>query len=385
MKKIKTYKRLLNFLRFKRHKRLRLLASAAGMRSRGPHSRIDGATPVRTFILKKDRFKYYKKRVNARTGKRLLEQRMSAYSEHSFIFTILSQFPRRSLFNFLGKDIVHKYYTMPFDPEISRFLASGIIRGYYQNLSAKALKKEVFNKLRCSVYGRSAQTGKGLAGSKGSSHPLPLLERRLDSAALRILQSQPLYTTKPPKEAKKRRKFAYAKRRLKLPLKNFTSSQIRQLINHGHIYINDKKIKSKGLRLQVTDQIKFHAFIKKAFNDANNLKNTLLLRNFDKTLSKLASSEPGQDSMHIGPPPASRAADQGAIINGGLNLVADPRWATIIHYIKHLKVQRYTELFYLTYRNLYLFKRSSSSFFNLEKNIINVYHALGYNQSIFTL
>jgi len=163
--------------------------------------------------------------------------------------------------------------------------------------------------------------------------------------------------------------------------------QVKQLISHGHIHVNGNKVKSPTTQIRLGDRIQIKGFIARLNSglasqsfpqsmQTNHLF-TLLLRRFkDKTyLNSLGGVFPGASS------PSTESEE------------------LLYDYIGGLKIKRFTEAFYMTYKNLHLIERHAGPLlsapahssdladqaFDVEKHIQPVFDTIGYNQSIYLL
>jgi len=270
------------------------------------------------------------------------------------------------------------------------------------------------------------------------------LEERLDSTLLRLLHFKPLNSFSSVKRAlslagrkqkldaneiREAKLTKYPKYQIKSPWSYFGAGRIRQLISHGHIQINGKKVKSPNTQIRPGDQIHVKGFIvnpggaatrrgpmgpKQATSKTHEARSlmkmnhlfTLLLRRFkDQTYLRLL------DTIEI-----RRIRDARATEGGGPHLagVRAPRpdesqdsEEALCNYIAALRMKRFTEAFYMTYRNLHLIERTSSlgvasvphgeagatraddrpsgEDFDVEKHVQPVFETIGYNQSIYLL
>ena len=102
----------------------------------------------------------------------------------------------------------------------------------------------------------------------------------------------------------------------------FGALHAKQLINHGHIKVNGNKVKSVARKISaLDDQIEYRVPYPSPGSDKS-AKSTMLLRRFkDKS---------------------------------ELDLMAPPKGpSAVVDYVRALKVKRFTEIFYMTYRNLH--------------------------------
>jgi hypothetical protein len=232
--KQKFYGKLLNFLKFKRHRKIRTLISF----SRKKMDLSPGASP--NFNLQKRQ--YFLKKVDsfcidplATSGSFLQKNNTldlmgslkneTSFSENStaightyrsikkkyrtssFLFNVLCQFSRSRLKYILGKEILSRYYTIPYRLSLSRFIGNKVSRSFYRNLNKKTLLR-LCNKiiqrakrsrdLTFSHSPSSAPREEDLHVSRKeiSKNIILSLEKRLDSSLLRLFQFKALYTKK---------------------------------------------------------------------------------------------------------------------------------------------------------------------------------------------
>ncbi len=384
------------------------------------------------------------------------------YKIHSYLFNVICKFPGKYVYHFFGKDILRKYYTMPFRFNISRFISNKVLKGYYRNLSHKALLN------LCQKASKGRQFGLSHALSFKRGGPLSVktewnknnitdrynyiiqkrtesaeraknfvlcLEERLDSTLLRLLHFKPLNSFSSVKrslslvggwkqklEANEIKITKYPKYQIKSPWSYFSAEHIKQLINHGHIQVNGKKVKSPNIQIRIGDQIKIKGFIANLVERSATLEQpkqkpnlilqtikrnhlvTLLLRRFkDQTyLDWAAALSEGQLKGFSLETNENNNAQATFILDAGLEVSQLDKSQTaeelLYNYIKDLKIKRFIEAFYMTYRNFHLiertsslvslggdFKRDSGEIFEVEKHIQPVFETIGYNQSIYLL
>ncbi len=195
------------------------------------------------------------------------------YSINSYLLNVVSKFPRKYAYHFLGKEKLRKYYTMPFRLSMSRFLANRLARSYYMCISAKALEK-MAKQAPPSGGPRAAGAPRGRMGGHNMNEKaknfLLRLERRLDVSLLRLLNLKPTYIRKRMTPWHKQRWRAPAsafgghpkqKYRLNSPISKYTSLQIKQLISRGSVRVNDKKVTTASRMIKVGDRVKVTGFM----------------------------------------------------------------------------------------------------------------------------
>lgn len=202
-------------------------------------------------------------------------------------------------------------------------------------------------------------------------------------------------------------------RKIKSPWNNFSILQVKQHINHGLVFVNGKKVKSSGLILNFHDQLTLKGFISNPFFNnfshinllKNQLPNTLFFRNSAHLLTDLTSlnTSYSKQFLNFQDNPdlllnhfffsnntnntniSSIQKTQSlfpAIPNNDIFLLCD--------FIKNLKIKRFSEIFYLTYKNFFLLTDSSifSKTFSSPERFVNLkffFQSIGFNQSIYFL
>lgn len=304
---------------------------------------------------------------------------------------------------------------------MTRFTINKILRGYYKHLSYKALsnlsRNKSLSKIQKNVISNkqpiySSKTSKQESGKvvpasgynlekkEVSKNFIESLEERLDSSILRLFNFKSLYTIKRSSYASRYkdnivgRKKKFPRYTVKSPLTNYTALQVKQLINHGHISINNKKVTSGNYKIQLGHELKVNGFISKPavsnqvdahatfalMNDLKkNHKYTLLLR-------RLKNQDYIQNLAANSLLPTNGETAENVDINSEESLIG---------FIKNLRVKRLTEIFYMTYRNMHLLDRSLSgvatanealsSQIHIEKHIKPLFDYIGHNQSMFML
>ena len=377
---------------------------------------------------------------------------------------MLCQFSRGRVNSLLGQEILFRYYTIPYRLSLSRFIGNKVLRSYYTNLSKKSLltlRKQISLKAK-----RSNQDKKEITKNFLSS-----LENRLDSSLLRLLHFKPLYTKKYQsfldsvgssdasllntndvsnlpnsnlnssdslfdkksnlltKRSKsltldnlhilfksnlstnsnilEKKSFC---RKIKSPWNNFSVLQVKQHINHGLVFVNGKKVKSSGLRLNLYDQLTLKGFISNPFFDnffhtgqfKKQLNNTLFFRNSAHLLTDLTSLNTSYSKQFL------NFQDNPDLLFNHFFFSNDSKISSIkktqslfpsipnndifllCDFIKNLKIKRFSEIFYLTYKNFFLLTDSSifSKTFSSPERFVNLkffFQSIGFNQSIYFL
>jgi ribosomal protein S4 len=374
------------------------------------------------------------------------------YKLNSYLFNVICKLPRKYIQNFVGKEILRKYYTMPLKLSMTRFTINKILRGYYKHLSYKALSNLSRNKSLSKIQknlisnkqpiynSKNKDIGKGkitsvynLEKKEISKNFIENLEERLDSSILRLLNFKSLYTIKRSSYASRYKDNAMGKKKrfprytVKSPLTNYTALQIKQLINHGHISINNKKVTSGTYKIQLGHELKVNGFISKlplmdktlanhstpSANSLNNLtdefvplpiapfshfhshnpthidlknnhKYTLLLRRLKNQdyIQNLGETLTNQ----------SQREKQDQIPKEDIDINAE---SNLMSFVRNLRIKRFTEIFFMTYRNMHLLDRNFSGFataneslnsqIHIEKHIKPIFDYMGHNQSMFML
>ncbi len=344
------------------------------------------------------------------------------YKIHSHSSNVICKFPRKYVYHSFGKDILRKYYTMPFRLNISRFISNKVLRSYYRTLSHKAL----LNLCQKASRGRGVSIGLDLRGSSISGAQsyqssdkveraeraknfILCLEERLDSTLLRLLHFKPLTSLsgvkrslslagrKQKTDASAMKLTKYPKYQIKSPWAMFGAERIRQLISHGHILINGKKVQSPGAQIRPGDQIQIKGFNEivvassgqgfagatsennLAERSSNLLSTSQAAGGLGASLSTLkrnhkdtSSSRRSKDQTYLnrldnlntngwGGSAAKQPVSDLAEGSTGTDVERDGASEGMLHnYIKGLKIKRFTEAYYMTYRNLHLIERTSS-------------------------
>ena len=356
------------------------------------------------------------------------------YKLNSFLFNILCQFSKSRLSSFLGHEILFRYFTIPYRLSLSRFIGNKVLRSYYKNLDKSGLLR-LHKKLSI-----KAKRSYGDNVKKEIAKNLILnLEGRLAPSLLRLLQFKPLYTKKYLKRDMTQKDKSLSWRKIKSPWKNFSILQIKQQINHGKIYLNGKKVKSPSLRLKLYDQITIGGFVPnpqwKSFTESKQvacnstlplvddffmttrtnlpfekkqLFQTVFFRNPEQFLSDLTSLKANLSMLESDNSNNSIfnkffSVSFSSSFSGGVETATSlgdntSNFKDLLcnfnaYYIKNLKIKRFSEIFYLTYRNFFLlsdcsiFSKHSFSNSPVERfnNLKFFFQAIGFNQSIYFL
>ncbi len=350
---------------------------------------------------------------------------------------------RLSLSRFIGNKILRSYYTNLNKRNLLNLRKKILIQAkrfssdrFTQTLTKSNLLNEHRKKRIGFLHGekRTKEISKNL---------LLNLEKRLDSSLLRLLHFKSLYTKKfssfsgltfedglGPKGGNKDLQLSLAHsfngnlRKIKSPWKNFTFLQIKQKINHGHIRINGKKVTCSNFKLKLKDQITLDGFISNSLWSCSSplstfqlvspqqqdiqlkkqLLQTFFFRNSIHFFSDLQKFKTFSQSFDISSltgnlletkdnqPDFFSSFFYSSVANlkspsQPFNLFLCQLFA---NYIKHFTIKRFSEIFYLTYKNFFLFSNSSffsKSFTSFERfnNIKFFFQTVGFNQSIYFL
>lgn len=171
------------------------------------------------------------------------------------------------------------------------------------------------------------------------------------------------------------------------------------MISHGHIQINGKKVKSPNTQIRLRDQIQIKGFVKtladhatKSDDSASTPKTPTSQPQRKRGLAtEKAEQQKTMQTNHIFTMLLRRFKDQTCL---GVSGPPQPSESEKLYkYIKGLKIKRFTEAFYMTYRNLHLIERTSATAVaptegfegDVEKHIQPVFDTIGFNQSIYLL
>lgn len=317
---IKSAKKMLGLLRHDRHKKIRVALAEAVTKNKRA-GRITFCHRRRHYVLKKDNLKKNWTRLSRRK-----------YLISSYLYNVVCKFPRKYGTWFLGQEVLRKYYSLPAAPSKTRFIAAKVIREHYRTLSRNTLTALALRE-------RRGQVGKKwIIG----------IEERLDSNILRLLNFSPQSINKQATSKKKKALLSksflsqrpkYNNYKVKLPITGYGALYTRQLINHGHIRVDGKK-ERKGARKMKAMENKIEYNRNHLLYASNEIKCTILLRSINKEQVK--------------------------------------------EYIRGIKVKRYTEIYYMIYRNLHWIERSSFSN-QAETHLLPLLSRLAFSQSVYHL
>lgn len=331
--KYKSSIRLLNRLKFRRHKRIRSNIRA-GQRRTDLFSGIGRDRLKRQYYLKKERLQASYEAKQIKNTEFSIKKKK--YKIGSYLFGVICKFPRKYIYHSLGKDIMRKWYTMPFRLSMARFVGNRFLKTYYgKGLSRTALANLVLatNKKRPNVREYKNEKSKNFLIS---------LEQRLDNTLLRLLHFKPVRTLKRTFfNNHKKGSSKYPRCKIKLPLLNYSSAYIKQQINHKHVTVANKATK-KSAKLQIENKIKLKGFLTHK-NYTQNLKYTTLLRTKSIKENNLKET---------------------------------------LDFVQNLRLKRFTEIFYMTYRNLHFIEKTYNNQ-SVEKHIQPIFSVIGFNQSLF--
>ena len=192
---------------------------------------------------------------------------------------------------------------------------------------------------------------------------------------------------------------------MKSPFTRYSPLQVKQFITHGNVFVNNRKVTFGNYSVKVGDTISikgpiffFYPSLLPLSNASSsnntvllqshlnrfleNHQNTLLLRrlkdkNYLNSLTDTLSSSP-------------------CTLESFSNLSSHDNLTHLVSFIQKLRLKRFTETFFLTYRNLHLLNHtiapSSLSYqqfldskTHIEKHIKPIFEYLGHNQSVFLL
>lgn len=254
---------------------------------------------------------------------------------NSYLNQTILRLSRKYDYYFLGKEIFRQYYTSPFRVPITQFIINKWLLSYYKNLSYKALlnlRKRIshpllnFNQTQKEI---KEQGWNKLGYKKELAKNLILnIEQRLDNSILRLLHFRSNYSF-----IRRKNKLQKFKTFPKIQLKSFwgkySALQIKQFINHGHILLNNRRITRGGYFLKPLDKIELQGFIPhNLYQKSQNSQNQIWIKN--QKFSILIRNFP-----YIYP--------MGTTEN-----------ENVYDYIQNLKIKRFTEIFYITYKNMHL-------------------------------
>jgi ribosomal protein S4 len=347
------------------------------------------------------------------------------FALRSFLYSAVCKFPRKFVLGDLDDVRPRKYFTIPYRLSFSGFICNKVLTGYYNNLSHKvlfALHKKI--KIRAKKSDKLSDPFDSKTGSNSRRLTLPQkkkeiakdlilnLESRLDSSVLRLLQFKSVYTFKRSRTHKfssaskghssepftgltslgqaalKRSNLKSSNYKVKAPWKNYSALHVKQQISHGHIYINGKKNKCHSTKLRPTDQITISTkgFFPSLLKEPTSLCNGLFQQ---------AGSSSGHDLWRV------------SDLTFESQTTPDLKLNFLTLCIKNWKIKRFTEIFYVTYKNFHFLSQLDSrllsdsvtqsdrtlspSSFSTETwqdnhfSLKPLFQRIGYNQSIFFL
>ena len=157
----KSAKKLLGLLRFDRHKRIRKTISSTKTKTEfgagiSTYCRLRRHYILRLqFLKKKEKLDLYGQDSGGdpRQATEMVPTKKKKYKINSYLFNVVCKFPRKYASNFLGKEIMRTYYTIPSKLSMTRFLAGKVLKQHYRNLSTNT-----FDNLAKSVQKRKAMS-----------------------------------------------------------------------------------------------------------------------------------------------------------------------------------------------------------------------------------
>lgn len=458
--KHKFYGKLLSSLKFKRHKKIRTFISFskkkldynagisfdykkldASLKRVDPFYNLVPNSSLTSTIKKKESFNdsdfFFKlKQQNKKSQNDIADKKTNLfdnkqqlikkkYKINSFLFNMLCQYSRGRIKTTLGKEFFSRYYTVPYRLSLSRFISNKVLRSFYQNLSKKNLRN-LRKKITLKAKRSNGPINSNFENNKINSvqkswnkkelnkNIIFNLENRLDYSLLRLFQFKSLFTKKYNNfdnnldlASKKRPLRNLRSWKVKSPWKNFSSLQIKQKIKHGHILINNKKVKSSNIQLKLSDRIAIKGYIQnplweqkqntlfKQTSHLSDFKNTFFFRNKDHFLSDvltLHEKKPliNQENFLLWKEEKDKFDFQNIWTNTENK---EENIKLLCNYINHLKIKRFSEIFYLTYKNFFLlpecsiFHKPSFSPNESERtnNLNFIFKTVGFNQSIYLL
>lgn len=188
---------------------------------------------------------------------------------------------------------------------------------------------------------------------------------------------------------------------MKNPLTRYTPLQIKQFIKHGHVFVNKRKVTFGNYLVKMGDRISIKGLF---FNtdSTKDLKKTTSIGhdNISLETKNLAKSlrKNHQETLLL-----RRLKDKDYLktltISENSNALSlsdnSDSQLHLISFIQKLRLKRFSEIFFITYRNLHLIDHSIShpvspeksleAHTHIEKHIKPFFEYLGHNQSIFLL
>jgi ribosomal protein S4 len=120
---------------------------------------------------------------------------------------------------------------------------------------------------------------------------LTMIEQRLDSTLLRLMHFKPTHVKHSLSRRKSEgdRNTGYKKPKNLVcanPLSSFTPFQVKQMISHGRVFINDQKVKSNNFQIKPLDKIQIKGFVKKISNSKTYKNQELSVEKYGKVYPK---------------------------------------------------------------------------------------------------
>jgi hypothetical protein len=181
--KNKYYGKILNLLKYKRHKKIKtLITKKLENNFYGPTVHFN--SKYQQYFIKK--MEYFDKSMNKIEYETKLNRKK--YKINSFLFNILCQYSKNKIHNILGYDFIFKYKTIPYRLSLSYFLSNKILSSYYLNIN-KSNFINLYKKI-------NKQTKLCNFKKEIISNLIIKLENRLDSSLLRLFNFKSLYNKK---------------------------------------------------------------------------------------------------------------------------------------------------------------------------------------------
>lgn len=285
------------------------------------------------------------------------------YYLNSFLFSSLCHYSRKRPIRFLDDDVLRTYFTIPYRFSLTRFLTYRVLFRYY------SIRVRSLSSLRKHILSRSSK----LHGAFVKKWIISL-EERLDNTLLRLFHFKSLFTLK-------RSPLRFHK--VKSPWGNFSIARIKQQLNHGHFLLNGNKVASGNVRITLFDTLSFsNTFLSNPFWSNSS-------SSYSSFFSQLSSVPSNSSFSHL------------ILFRHLYSLSPDfSFWHKFFHspiiseinflcqHLKNFHLKRFTEIFFLSYKNFHLFSRVSSSSPFLIETLIKPFissFSSGANQSLFFL
>lgn len=290
------------------------------------------------------------------------------YLINSFLFNSLCHFSRKRSVRFFDTDVLRTYFTLPYRLSLTRFLTYRILFRYCSSSSLR-----FFSSLRKHLFSRAFRSS--FLSVLRLKHEfvknfLFSLASRLDSSLFRLFHFWPSSTLKrsPFDPSRSRPIF----RHIKSPWKNFTVLQAKQQLTHGHFFLNGKKVTSGNIKLTLFDTLSLTSFLSNPFWFGSSFFFSQLLRCSSSfhclfLFRHLKSLSPDFSFWRF--------------------FFHSPNLSEVSFLCQHLKtfhIKRFTEIFFLSYKNFHLFSRVSSSSPSFLETLLKPFvSSLSHYQSIF--